>query len=105
MKLCANANSIVSRQAFLHFILSHYVTERVRDLSREKLLPLLRLKYREAISNAVAELGKPEEIGILFAGFQNFLQRQEGRKAGCTRRADGALNPVAESSNWLYDRN
>jgi len=66
----------------------------VRGLSREKLLPLLRLKYREAISNAVAELGKPEEIGILFDGFQNFLQRQEGRKAGCARRADGALNPV-----------
>jgi len=77
------ANSIVSRQAFLHFILSHYGTERVRGLSREKLLPLLRLKYREAIANAVAELGKPQGIGILFAGFQNFLQRQEGRKAGC----------------------
>jgi len=43
----------------------------------------LRLKYREAIANAVAELGKPQGIGILFAGFQNFLQRQEGRKAGC----------------------
>ena len=42
MKLCANANSMVNRQAFLHFILSHYATERVRALSREKLLPLLR---------------------------------------------------------------
>ena len=61
-------------------------------------------EYGEAISNAVGR-GKPKEVGILFAGFQNFLQRQEGRKAGCTRRADGALNSVAESSNWLYDRN
>ena len=81
MLAAATMNSIVSRQAFLHFILTHYVTERVRDLSREKLLPLLRLKYREAISNAVGELGKPEEIGILSpASRTSSSARRAGRR-------------------------
>ncbi len=38
-----------------------------------KLVPLLRLKYNNAIADAVAELGKPEEIGIVFAAFQKYL--------------------------------
>jgi type I restriction enzyme R subunit len=42
-------------------------------LSREKLPPLLRLKYNNAIADAVADLGRPEEIGSIFAGFQKHL--------------------------------
>jgi len=64
------------QQAFLEFVLSHYVTEGVQELSREKLPPLLRLRYRNAISEAIADLGKPEEIGVLFAGFQKFLYQE-----------------------------
>jgi len=63
------------QQAFLDFVLSHYVTEAVGELDREKLPPLLRLKYH-AISDAVADLGKPEQIGVLFSGFQKYLYEQ-----------------------------
>jgi type I restriction enzyme R subunit len=61
------------QQAFLEFVLSHYVSQGVHELDREKLTPLLKLKYRNAIADAVADLGRPEEIGHLFAGFQKYL--------------------------------
>jgi type I restriction enzyme R subunit len=35
----------------------------VSELDREKLSPLLQLKYHNSIADAVAELGKPDEIG------------------------------------------
>jgi len=34
---------------------------------------LLRLKYHDSIADAVADLGKPDEIGKVFAGFQRYL--------------------------------
>jgi hypothetical protein len=37
------------QQVFLDFVLSHYVTSGVDELSREKLNPLLRLKYRDSL--------------------------------------------------------
>jgi type I restriction enzyme R subunit len=49
------------------------VSEGVRELDQEKLTPLLRLKYHDSIADAVADLGRPEEIGNVFAGFQKFL--------------------------------
>ena len=61
------------QQAFLAFVLSHYVSEGVGELAQEKLTPLLRLKYRNSLADAVADLGKPEEIGRVFAGFQRYL--------------------------------
>jgi len=45
----------------------------VEELGREKLTPLLRLKYHNSIADAVADLGTPEEIGRVFAGFQRYL--------------------------------
>jgi len=45
----------------------------VEELSKEKLTPLLRLKYHDSIADAVAELGRPDEIGRVFAGFQRYL--------------------------------
>ena len=54
-------------------MLSHYVTVGVEELSKEKLNPLLRLKYHDSIADAVADLGKTDEIGKMFAGFQRFL--------------------------------
>ena len=44
---------------------------------QEKLTPLLRLKYHNSIADAVADLGRPEEIGKIFAGFQKYLYEQE----------------------------
>jgi type I restriction enzyme R subunit len=61
------------QQEFIDFVLSHYVTVGVEELSREKLTPLLRLKYHNSIADAVDELGRPEEIGRVFVGFQRFL--------------------------------
>jgi type I restriction enzyme R subunit len=66
------------QQAFLDFVLSHYVNEGVQELSRDKLTPLLRLKYHDSISDAIADLGKPEEIWNVFAGFQKYLYGEGG---------------------------
>ena len=32
-----------------------------------------RMKYHNSIADAVADLGNPEEIGKVFAGFQKYL--------------------------------
>lgn len=61
------------QQVFLDFVLSHYVSVGVEELDQAKLTPLLRLKYHDSIADAVADLGKPEEIGRIFAGFQKYL--------------------------------
>jgi len=61
------------QQAFLDFVLSQYVKVGVQELDQEKLAPLLRLKYNNAIADAVADLGRPEEIGHVFSGFQKYL--------------------------------
>jgi type I restriction enzyme R subunit len=61
------------QQLFLDFVLQHYVTMGVQELAQDKLTPLLRLRYHNSIADAVADLGKPEEIGQLFAGFQKDL--------------------------------
>jgi type I restriction enzyme, R subunit len=60
------------QQTFLTFVLSHYVRVGVEELDREKLRPLLSLKYH-AIADAVADLGGAEEIRNVFAGFQKYL--------------------------------
>ena len=61
------------QQAFLDFVLSHYVSEGVRELDQGKLTPLLHLKYNNSISDAIADLGRPEDTGQVFAGFQQYL--------------------------------
>jgi len=61
------------QQVFLDFVLSHYVNVGVEELDPDKLAPLLKLKYHDSIKDAVAELGKPEDIGKAFAGFQKYL--------------------------------
>jgi len=52
---------------------SHCVSEGVEELGEEKLSPLLRLKYRDALPDAVADLGRVEEIKNVFKGFQKYL--------------------------------
>src|SRR5947209_6061260 len=65
------------QQVFLEFVLSHYVRVGVEELDQDKLTPLLRLKYHNSIADAVADLGKPDEIGRVFADFQKYLYRRE----------------------------
>jgi type I restriction enzyme R subunit len=64
------------QQVFLDFVLSHYVSAGVEELDREKLTPLLRLKYHDLIADAVADLGRPDAIGETFAGFQRYLYEE-----------------------------
>ena len=45
----------------------------VQELAQKKLAPLPRIRFGNSIADAVADLGKPEQIGQLFAGFQRFL--------------------------------
>jgi type I restriction enzyme, R subunit len=67
------------QRAFLDFVLSHYVTEGVEELDQEKLGPLLQLKYHNSIADALADLGRAEEVRQVFVGFQRYLyQGQSG---------------------------
>ena len=68
-----NSQFNAKQQAFLDFVLSHYVSVGVEELNQDKLKPLLLIKYHNPIQDAVADLGKPEEIGKVFASFQRFL--------------------------------
>lgn len=69
------------QQAFLDFVLSHYVSVGVEELDQSKLTPLLRLKYHDSIADAIAELGEPSEIGKVFSGFQKYLYAEQTRVA------------------------
>ncbi len=68
---------------FLDFVLQQYVAHGVEELSPEKLSALLRLKYQNALADAVADLGKPEQIKSTFFTFQknlyNFNEASPGR--------------------------
>jgi type I restriction enzyme R subunit len=67
------------QQAFLDFVLAHYVSIGVEELDQEKLTPLLRLRYQNSLSDALADLGPAEDIGQVFIGFQKYLyQHQAG---------------------------
>ena len=71
--VAVSARFNTKQQSFLGFVLGQYVKIGVEELDREKLSPLLKLKYNNAIADAVADLGRPEEIGAVFAGFQKYL--------------------------------
>lgn len=64
------------QQTFLEFVLAHYVSAGVEELYQEKLAALLQLKYHGSIADAVADLGRPEDIGKAFAGFQKYLYQE-----------------------------
>ncbi len=61
------------QQAFIDFVLAQYVMQGVEELDADKLTPLLRLKYNNAISDAVTDLGGTAQIRTMFAGFQKYL--------------------------------
>ena len=67
-----NSTFNAKQQAFLEFVLSHYVSVGVEELDPQKLSPLLKLRYG-AIRDAVADLGQPAEIGRTFNEFQKYL--------------------------------
>ena len=65
------------QQVFLDFVLSHYVRVGVEELDQEKLTPLLRLMYHDSIADALADLGRAEEVSQVFAGFQKYLYQNQ----------------------------
>ena len=75
----ARAKAVIStefgdrQQAFLGFVLAHYVSAGVEELDEAKLGPLLKLKYNNAIADAFADLGTPETVRKAFVGFQRYL--------------------------------
>jgi len=72
-RLYIDSKCTSKQQLFLNFVLQHYVTLGVQELALDKLTPLLQLRYQNSIADAVADLGKPEDIGQLFSGFQRYL--------------------------------
>jgi type I restriction enzyme, R subunit len=64
------------QQTFIDFVLAQYVRVGVAELAPDKLASLLRLKYH-ALADAVADLGQPDEIGQVFAGFQKYLYQAQ----------------------------
>jgi len=65
------------QRAFLEFVLAQYVQQGVGELDQEKLTPLLRLKYKDAIADAILDLGSPEQIRTAFIGFQKHLYHRQ----------------------------
>ena len=61
------------QRAFVDFVLAQYVKQGVDELDAEKLSPLLKLRYNNAIADAFAELGRPEQVRQVFVGFQRHL--------------------------------
>ncbi len=76
-KIIISTHFNTKQKVFLDFVLSHYVRVGVEELDQEKLTPLLRLKYHDSITDAVADLGRPDEIGNVFFGFQKYLYQQQ----------------------------
>jgi type I restriction enzyme R subunit len=61
------------QRAFVEFVLAQYLAQGANELDAEKLSPLLKLKYRNAIADAFAELGRPDQVRRVFVGFQRHL--------------------------------
>ncbi len=78
-KVSINAQFSTKQQAFLDFVLQHYVSVGVEELDMTKLTPLIRLKYQDSITDAVTDLGKPELIHAMFASFQKYLYQPTAR--------------------------
>ena len=72
-KAASAAELTDKQQGFVDFVLAQYVSQGVDELDQEKLSPLLKLKYRNALKDAFVELGKPDEVRRVFVGMQRHL--------------------------------
>ena len=75
-KVAIHSTYTSKQEAFIDFVLAHYVQEGVEELDQAKLTPLLKLKYRNAIADAMADLGGAEKTRLLFHAFQKFLYQR-----------------------------
>jgi type I restriction enzyme, R subunit len=69
----AKAQFTGHQHAFIEFVLAQYVKQGVDELDAEKLVPLLKLKYQNALADAFLELGEPTQVRNVFVGFQKHL--------------------------------
>jgi hypothetical protein len=67
------------------FVLGQYVRQGVDELDAEKLAPLLKLKYKNALSDASAELGRPEQVSTCCSILGDEVP--EFRKPFCLRQS------------------
>jgi type I restriction enzyme, R subunit len=72
-KALASEHYGYKQQAFIEFVLAQYVSQGVDELAPEKLTPLLRLRYHNALADAAIDLGPPDQIRSTFLGFQRLL--------------------------------
>ncbi|WP_288132420.1 EcoAI/FtnUII family type I restriction enzme subunit R [Accumulibacter sp.] len=77
------------QQTFVDFVLAQYIKQGVDELDQEKLSPLLKLKYKNALADAFKELGKPEQVRQLFVGFQRHLYQVHSSQAFSTTTNQG----------------
>jgi type I restriction enzyme R subunit len=61
------------QQTFLAFVLDQYVTQGVDELDSNKLTPLLKLRYNNALHHAMADLGDAVQVRHAFVGMQRYL--------------------------------
>lgn len=77
-KIYINSEFTTKQQAFLDFVLSHYVEVGVKELDQDKLSPLLKLKYGDSLADAIVDLGQPDQISQTFIEFQKYLYEAAG---------------------------
>ena len=81
-KVAAAAECTDKQQAFVDFVLAQYIKQGVDELDAEKLSPLLKLKYKNALADAFKELGQPEQVRQVFVGFQRHLYSSNAKGTG-----------------------
>jgi type I restriction enzyme, R subunit len=78
-QISAASHFTKKQTAFVAFVLQHYVNQGIDELGAEKLSSLLRLKYQNALNDAFADLGDPDQIRGVFLGFQKYLYEAHTR--------------------------
>ncbi len=75
-------NQFTEKQtAFVNFVLDQYETQGVDELDTNKLVPLLKLRYGDAISQAIHALGDVSTVRKVFVAFQPALYASRGSVA------------------------
>jgi len=64
------------QQAFLDFVLTQHVKVGVQELDVDKLSPLLKLRYKNAIADAIADPKKSGRSSRVFSGISTKLLRR-----------------------------
>ncbi len=72
-RVSASSHFTERQTAFVNFVLDQYETQGVDELDIDKLVPLLKLRYGDAISTAIDDLGDVATVRKVFVAFQPAL--------------------------------